>query len=80
MRSGVPANLLILIIFQNAHNLADEARLKMPPSVTVALWQGRKAFKAGADEPMCRNLDAVDAAIKIGADGPNIALKGGPVW
>ena len=50
------------------HRLADEARSKMPDGVTVAIWQGREGTKLGTDEPMCRNLEAVKAAIKIGAE------------
>ena len=40
----------------------------MPAGVTVAVWQGREGTKLGTDEPMCLNLDAVKAALKIGAE------------
>ena len=50
------------------HRLADEARSKMPDGVTAAVWQGREGTKLGTDEPMCLNLDAVKAALKIGAE------------
>lgn len=50
------------------HRLADEARSKMSDGVTVAVWQGREGTKLGTDEPMCRNIEAVKAALKIGAE------------
>ena len=40
----------------------------MPDGVTTAVWQGREGTKLGTDEPMCRNLEAVKAALKIGAE------------
>ena len=41
----------------------------MPGGVTTAIWQGRDGIRLGTDdEPMCRNLEAVKAALKIGAE------------
>ena len=50
------------------HKLANEARIKMPAGITVAIWQGRDAIKLGTvDEKMCLNPEAVKAAMEIGA-------------
>ena len=41
----------------------------MPGGVTTAIWQGRGGIMLGTDdEPMCRNLEAVEAALRIGAE------------
>ena len=63
-RKGLPHRVLKLV---STHKLADEAREKMPNGVTVAVWQGRKATKLNTTEPMCLNLQAVEAAEEIGA-------------
>ena len=63
-RKGLPHRVLKLV---STHKLADEAREKMPNGVTVAVWQGRKATKLNTTEPMCLNLEAVEAAEEIGA-------------
>ena len=57
------------------HRLADEARSKMPDGVTAAVWQGREGTKLGTDEPMCRNIEAVKAALKIGAEVESTVCK-----
>ena len=57
------------------HKLAGEARSKMPAGVTVAVWQGRGGTKLGTNEPMCRNPEAVEAALKIGANVEKTACK-----
>ena len=57
------------------HRLADEARGKMQGGVTTAVWQGREGSKLGTDEPMCHNLDAVKAALKIGAETEETVCK-----
>jgi hypothetical protein len=57
------------------HRLADEARSKMPRGVTAAVWQGREGTKIGTDEPMCRNIEAVKAALKIGAEVESTICK-----
>ena len=57
------------------HRLADEARSKMPGGVTAAVWQGREGTKLGTDEPMCRNIEAVKAALKIGAEVESTVCK-----
>jgi hypothetical protein len=57
------------------HRLADEARNKMPGGVTAAVWQGREGTKLGTDEPMCRNIEAVKAALKIGAEVESTVCK-----
>jgi hypothetical protein len=59
------------------HKLADEARTKMPPGVTVAIWQGLKATRLGTNEPMCLNHAAVDAALALGADVETTACRRG---
>ena len=57
------------------HRLADEARSKMPDGVTAAVWQGREGTKLGTDQPMCRNIEAVKAALKIGAEVESTVCK-----
>ena len=47
----------------------------MPDGVTTATWQGRGGTKLGTDEPMCRNPEAVEAALKIGANVEETACK-----
>ena len=71
---GLPHRILYLV---PTHALGDEARLRMPAGVTAALWQGRKATKIGTGEPLCRNLEAVEAALKIGAEVEETACRKG---
>ena len=47
----------------------------MPDGVTAAVWQGREGTKLGTDEPMCRNIEAVKAALKIGAEVESTVCK-----
>ncbi len=61
----LPHRVLIAV---PTHKLANEARIKMPAGITVAIWQGRYAIRLGtADEKMCLNPEAVKAAMEIGA-------------
>ena len=71
-RLSLPHRVLKLV---PTHKLAGEARSKMPAGVTVAVWQGRGGTKLGTDEPMCRNPEAVEAALKIGANVEKTACK-----
>jgi hypothetical protein len=57
------------------HRLADEARSRMPGGVTAAVWQGREGTKLGTDQPMCRNIEEVKAALKIGAEVESTVCK-----
>lgn len=57
------------------HRLADEARSKMPDGVTAAVWQGREGIKLGTDQPMCSNIEAVKAALRIGAEVESTVCK-----
>jgi hypothetical protein len=50
------------------HILGDEAISKMPAGITAELFQGRKGTSVATGEKMCRNLNAVAAAEKIGAN------------
>ena len=70
---GLPHRVLYLV---GTHRLADEAKQRLPEGVTSAIWQGRGAVKLGTDgEPMCLNLPAVEAAIKIGAEVEKTACR-----
>jgi hypothetical protein len=71
-RRGLPHRVLILV---PTHRLADEARNKMPAGITTAIWQGRDSIDVATSKPMCRNLEAVNAAIKVGADVQKAACK-----
>jgi len=71
-RRGLPHRVLILV---PTHKLADEARGKMPAGITTAIWQGRDGIDVATSKPMCRNLEAVNAAIKVGADVQRTACK-----
>jgi hypothetical protein len=71
-RRGLPHRVLILV---PTHKLAGEARARMPVGITVAIWQGRDGIHLATGEPMCRNLHAVNAAIKIGADVQKTACR-----
>ena len=70
---GLPRRVLVPL---PTHKLADEARGKMPGGVTTAIWQGREGIRLGTDdEPMCRNIEAVKAALRIGAEIESTACK-----
>jgi hypothetical protein len=70
---GLPHRVLYLV---GTHRLADEAKQRLPDGVTSAIWQGRGAVKLGTDdEPMCLNLPAVEAAIKIAAEVEKTACR-----
>lgn len=73
-RRGVPHRVLYLV---PTHTLANEARGRMQDGVTAALWQGRQGKDQKSGETICRNLDAVHAAIKIGADVEETACRKG---
>ncbi len=73
-RRGLPHRVLYLV---PTHSLGDEARRKMPTSVTTALWQGRQATSVETGEPLCRDLEAVEAALTIGADVEETACRKG---
>lgn len=73
-RRGLPHRVLYLV---PTHSLGDEARRKMPISVTTALWQGRQATNVETGEPLCRDLEAVEAALTIGADVEETACRKG---
>jgi hypothetical protein len=64
-RLGLPHRV---IFFVPTHKLADEARLKMPDGISTELWQGRGATLPGTTDPLCNNLEAVGAALKMGAN------------
>ena len=68
----LPHRLLIAV---PTHKLAKEAQDKMPGGVTTHVWQGRGGKHLVTKEPMCRNLEAVDAALEIGTDVENVACK-----
>ena len=68
----LPHRLLIAV---PTHELAKEAQDKMPGGVTTHVWQGRGGKHLVTKEPMCRNLEAVDAALEIGTDVENVACK-----
>jgi hypothetical protein len=71
-RLGLPHRALYLV---PTHSLGDEARKKMPAGITTALWQGRQATSVSTGEPLCRNLEAVKAALAIGADVEGTACR-----
>lgn len=73
-RRGLPHRVLYLV---PTHSLGDEARRKTPDSVTTALWQGRKAKNVNTGEPLCHDLEAVEAALAIGADVEQTACRKG---
>ena len=64
-----------MLIAVPTHKLAKEAQDKMPGGVTTHVWQGRGGKHLVTKEPMCRNLEAVDAALEIGTDVENVACK-----
>ena len=49
----------------------------MPDGVTTAIWQGRDGTHLATGEPMCRNPEAVAAALEIGAEIEETACKNG---
>jgi hypothetical protein len=71
---GLPRRVLYLV---PTHALGDEARLRMPAGVSTALWQGRTATQLQTGEPLCRNLEAVEAALKLSADVERTACRKG---
>ena len=71
-RQQLPHRVLVNV---PTHRLADEARGRMPDGVTTAIWQGRNGTKLGTDEPMCRNLEAVKAALAVGAEVEETACR-----
>jgi hypothetical protein len=71
---GLPHRVLYLV---PTHALGDEARRRMPAGVSTALWQGRTATQPQTGEPLCRNLEAVEAALKLGADVEQTACRKG---
>jgi hypothetical protein len=71
-RRKLPHRVLYLV---STHKLAGEARSRMPDGVVTAIWQGRDGIKLGTDEPMCANHEAVEAALKIGAEVEETACK-----
>ena len=71
-RQQLPHRVLVNV---PTHKLADEARGRMPDGVTTAIWQGRNGTKLGTDEPMCRNLEAVKAALAVGAEVEETACR-----
>lgn len=73
-RRGLPHRVLYLV---PTHSLGDEARKKMSDSVATALWQGRQAINIATGEPLCRDLEAVEAALTIGADVEETACRKG---
>src|SRR3954453_17526428 len=59
------------------HSLGNEARRKMPYSVTAALWQGRQVTNVSTGEPLCHDLEAVKAAFALGANVEQAACRKG---
>ena len=47
----------------------------MPDGVTVAIWQGRGGTHLETGEPMCGDPEAVEAALKTGANVEEVACK-----
>ena len=73
-RRRLPHRVLYLV---PTHALGNEAQLKMPEGVSTALWQGRSAMQPQTGEPLCQNLEAVEAALEIGADVEETACHEG---
>lgn len=71
---GLPHRVLYLV---PTHALGDEARLRMPAGVSTTLWQGRTATQLQTGEPLCQNREAVEAALKLGADVERTACREG---
>jgi hypothetical protein len=71
---GLPHRVLYLV---PTHALGEEARLRMPAGVSTALWQGRTATQPQTGEPLCQNPEAVEAALKLGADVEETACHKG---
>ena len=46
-----------------------------PTAPRSAVWQGRTRFHLETGEPMCGNPEAVEAALKIGANVEETACK-----
>jgi hypothetical protein len=73
-RRNLPHRVLFLV---PTHRLGAEARTKMPDGVTAALWQGRGGRDVTTDEPLCKNIEAVNIAVKLGADVESSVCKRG---
>ena len=66
------------------HRLGADALADVPDELTAMLWQGRgnvdkPTLKIDTNERMCRNLEAVDVAIKVGAQVQRSVCRSGPL-